>query len=116
MRPGLRRSSWTSLRNREKRPELLPDWTQGKTDTEVPVCTQTGEPILGSRGSPSESKPNPEPGVLGRGHDTPKQHFLCQHQGRRQSEKPLRVSAAHGHLHTHSPLAVARAHLHTALF
>lgn len=50
MRPGLRRSSWTSPGNWEKRPELLPDWTQGKTDAEVLVCTQTGEPILGSRG------------------------------------------------------------------
>lgn len=76
-----------------------------------------GSPFWEAEGSPSESKPNPEPGVPRRGQDAPKQHFLCQYQGRRQSEKqPLRVSAAHSHLHTHSPLITARAHLHTALF
>lgn len=95
----LRRSGWTSPRNWGKRPELLPAWTGGKRDSgEVPVQT-TGEPVIGSRGLPSKSKPNPKPGVLRRRHDAPKQHFLCQYQGRGQG-KPPRVSSAQGHLQT----------------
>lgn len=66
---------------------------------EKSLCRQTGEPVLGSRGLPSKSQPNPKPGVLGR-HDAPKQHFLCQYQGRGQGKKPPRVSSAQGHPQT----------------
>lgn len=108
----LRRSGWTSTRNWGKRPELLPAWIEGKTDTgEVPVQT-TGEPVLGSRGLSSKSKPNLKPGVLRRRHVAPKQHFLCQYQCWGQGKKPLRVSSAQGHLqialHMHSSLATCQ--------
>lgn len=66
---------------------------------EQSLCRPSGEPVLGSRGLPSKSKPNPKPGVLRR-HDAPKQHFLYQYQGWGQGKKPPRVSSAQGHPQT----------------